>query len=100
MRVCLNFCAWNLNSLSAHDYFRVSLINAYNSVYNYNLIGIVETHLDSTADESKLALNGNSFLRSNHPQDLTRDGVGLYVKDTFQARNRLDLVTIHECIVC
>ena len=94
------FCAWNLNSLCAHDYFRVSLINAYNSVYNYDLIGIVETHLDSTAEESKLALNGYSFLRSNHPQDLKRGGVGLYVKDTFPARNRLDLVTLQECIVC
>ena len=94
------FWAWNLNSLSAHDYFRVSLINSYNSVYNYDLIGIVETHLDSTADESKLALNGYSFLRSNYPQDLKRGGVGPYVKDTFPARNRLDLVTVHECIVC
>ena len=42
---------------------RVSLIEAYNSVYNYDLIGIVETHLDSTVDESKLDLTGYSFLK-------------------------------------
>ena len=94
------FCSWNLNSLSAHDYFRASLIEVHNSVYNYDLICIVETHLDRTADESKLALNGYTFLRGNHPQDLKRGGVSLYVKDTFPARNRLDLVTLHECIVC
>ena len=76
------------------------MIEAYNSVYNYDLKGIVETHLDSTADESKLVLNGYTFLRSNHPQDLKRGGIGLYVKDTFPARNRLDLAALHECIVC
>ena len=54
----LNFCTWNLNSLTAYDFLRVSLIEAYNSVYNYDLIGIVETHLDSTIDENKQALNG------------------------------------------
>ena len=46
----LDFCTWNLNSIIAHDYLRVSLIEAYNSVYNYDLIGIVETHLDSTVE--------------------------------------------------
>ena len=93
------FCAWYLNSLSAHDYVRVSLIHAYNSVYNSDLIGIAETHLDRTADESKLALNGYSFLKSNHTQDLKQGGVGLYVKDSFPARNLIDIVTLHECIV-
>ena len=38
----LDFCTWNLNSITAHDFLRVSLIEAYNSVYNYDLIGIVE----------------------------------------------------------
>jgi len=78
----------------------VSLIDAYSSVYNYDLIGIVETQLDSSADESKLALNRHSFVRNHHPQDLKRGGVGLHVKDTFPVRNRIDLVTLHECIVC
>ena len=77
-------CTWNLNSLSAHDYFHVALINAFTSVYNYDLIGIVVTHLGSTGDESKLALNGNSFLRSNYPQDLKRVALVSMSKILFQ----------------
>ena len=95
-----NFCSWNLNSIFAHDFTRVSLIEAYNAVYYYDLIGIVETHLDSTVDESRLDLTGYSFFKSNHPNNLKRGGVGLYVKDSFPARNRLDLGTLPECIVC
>ncbi len=95
-----NFCSWNLNSICAHDFLRVSLIEAYNSVYNYDLIGIVETHLDNTVDETKLALDGYSFHTSNHPQNVKRGGVGLYVKESFPARERNDLNTLSECIVC
>ena len=64
----LNFCTWNLNSIAAHDFLRVSLIEAYNSVYNYDLIGIVETHLDTTINEDRLALDGYTFFKSNHPR--------------------------------
>ena len=59
----LNFCTWNLSSITAHDFLRVSLIEAYNSVHNYDLIGIVETHLDSTVEEDRLALNGYTFIK-------------------------------------
>ena len=47
----LEFCCWNLNSITAYDFLRVSLLEAYNSVYNYDIIGIIETHLDSTIDD-------------------------------------------------
>ena len=95
----LDFCCWNLNSISAYDFLRVSLIEAYNSVYDYDLIGIVETHLDSTADENKLALNGYTFVKSNHPRDVKRGGVGLYIKDSLPSKRRSDLETLPECIV-
>ena len=97
---CLSFCSWNLNSICAHDFLRVSLIEAYNTVYNYDLIGIVETHLDNTVDETKLAIDGYSFYKSNHPQNGKRGGVGLYVKESFPTRERDDLETLSECIVC
>ena len=60
----LDFCTWNLNSITAYDFLRVSLMEAYSSVYNYDLIGIVGTHLDSTVDEEKLSLNGYTFIKT------------------------------------
>ena len=66
---------------------------------NYDLIGIVETHLDSTVDENKLALNGYTFIKNNHPQNVKIGGVGLYIKDSLPSKRRSDLVTLPECIV-
>ena len=82
----LDFFTWNLNSITAHDFLRVSLIEAYNSVYNYDLIGIVETHLYSTVDKDNLALNGYTFINDNHSQNLKRGCVGLYIKDSLPSK--------------
>ena len=49
-------------------------MEAYNSVYHYDLIGIVETLLDRTVDEEKLSLNGYAFIKNNHPQNMKRGG--------------------------
>ena len=87
----LDFCTWNLKSITAYDFLRVSLIEAYNSVYNYDLIAIVETHLDSAMDEDRLALDGYTFTKEKHHQNVKRSGVGLYIKDALSSKSRPDL---------
>ena len=59
----LDFCTWNLSSIIAHDFLRVSLIEAFNSVYKHDFIGIVETYLDSTFDDGRLTLDGYNFSK-------------------------------------
>ena len=95
-----NFCCWNLNSITSYDFLRISLIEAYNSVYKYDLIGVVETHLNDSDDESRLQMDIYSFVKSNHPFDIKRGGVALYVKDSIPMKRRYDLVTLPECVVC
>ena len=41
----LKFCHWNLNSVLAHDRIKISLLEAYNSVYNYDILVLGETYL-------------------------------------------------------
>ena len=69
-------------------------------MYNYDLIAIFETHLDSSYNENKLRLNGYSFIKQNHPLDIKRGSVGLYFKETLPIKERPDLVPLPECIVC
>ena len=94
-----DFCWWTLNCITTYDFLRVSLIEAYNSVCNYDLIVIVETQIDSTVDEDRLSLDGYMFLKDKHPQNVKIGGVGLYVRDSLPSKNRSDLVTLPECIV-
>ena len=45
----LKFFHWNLDSISASENTKISLIEAYNSVFSYDLIAISDTRLDRFA---------------------------------------------------
>ena len=38
-------------------------------------------------------LDGYLFIKDNHPLNVKRGGVGLYIKDSFPATNRPDIVS-------
>ena len=63
-------------------------------------MAITETHLDRKVDKNKLHSDGYTFLNNNHPLDIKRGGVGLYVKDSFPAIRRPELEILPECIIC
>ena len=96
----LKFCCWYLNSITAHDFLRVSLIEAYNSIHNYDLIGIVEAHLDDSISQERLALKGYEFITCNHQLNIKRGGVGLYIKDPLPKKLGHEIATLPESIVC
>ena len=104
---CFKFCTWNLNSIAAYDFSRVSLIDACNTDNKYEIIALVETHLDSTIDQpdnfwqaSKLHIEGYSFIRRDHPANTKREGVGLFYNDSLAIIERNDLELFSECLVC
>ena len=45
-----NFMTWNLNSLAKDNFQCVSLIEAQNSIFNYDLISICETSLNDAVE--------------------------------------------------
>ena len=46
----LNFMSWNLNSLAKDNFQRTRLIEAHNSLFNYDLISICETSLNDSVE--------------------------------------------------
>ena len=44
---CLSICLSNLNSISAHNYIKLSLLCAYISINKIDIICLSETYLDS-----------------------------------------------------
>ena len=75
-----NFMNWNLNSLTKDNFHRVHLIEAHNSMFNYDLISVCETNLNDTVDLPETLLNDYSFVTANHPLNQKHGGVGLFYK--------------------
>ena len=43
-----SICHWNLNSVPAHNFIKLSLLRANISVHNFDILCLSETYLDST----------------------------------------------------
>ena len=61
-----SFFRLNVNNILAHN--KLSLLEAYNTIYKYDILCISETYLDSSVsvDGTTLSLPGYSLVRSDH----------------------------------
>ena len=66
-----SICHWNLNSISAHNYMKLSLLRAYFSTHKFDVICLSETYHNSdtsTVDEN-LEIAGYTLIRADHPSN-------------------------------
>ena len=98
---CQSFsiCHWNLNSISAHNFSKLSLLQAYNAVHKYDIICLSETYLNSSIpyDDDNLEIPGYNLIRADHPSENKRGGVCIYYKNTLPLKV-LDIHILQECI--
>ena len=95
----LSFCNWNLNTLSKDIFCRVSLLEAHNTIYKYDIISLCETSLNDDIKVPENILPGYLYHPLNHPNGRRNGGVGIFYKDTLPLRVRSDL-SFDECLVC
>ena len=59
--------SWSVNSLAKDNYQRVRLIEAHNSILNYDLISICEMSLNDSVELPDTLLNDYTFLPAYNP---------------------------------
>ena len=92
----LKFCHWNMNSVLAHDRIKISLLKAYNSVYNYDILVLGETYLsgDISHDETFIEAFSKNPFRKDDPSGLHNSGVCIYFKENLLIKRCVDLETL------
>ena len=95
-----SICHWNLSNITAHNYFKISLLRAYISLHNFDVVCISEAYLDFTTvlDDENLAIIGYNLLRADHACNSKRNGVCVYYKSLLP----LGLIDVHylqECLI-
>ena len=98
----LKFFHWNFDSITARDNTKISLIEACNSVFSYDLTAISDTRLDPSISNEDIQIERFScdVFRSDHPSN-TRNpgGVCLYYKENLSVKRRNDFEILHESVV-
>ena len=68
-KASLSLCHWNLNSIFAHNYVKLSLLRAYVVFHKFDIICHTETYLNSSnsPDDENLEIPGYNLVRSDRP---------------------------------
>ena len=85
--------------MSAHNYSKVSLLTAYISIHDSEIICFFKTYLTSTTDinDENLKIPGHIMYCIDHPSDVIRSGVCIYYKTTLPLKV-LSTNFLQECI--
>ena len=94
----LSVCHWNLNSLSAHNFSKLTQLKAYNAIYKHDFICLSETYLDSSIPDNVLDIEGYRLVRADHPNNIKRGGVCIYYKESLPVRV-INIPYINEALV-
>ena len=85
---CFSICHWNLNSISAHMFTKVSFISAYSTVHKFDVICLSETYLnpETPSDDENLEIAGYNLVREDNSTNSKRGGVCVYYKSSLPFR--------------
>ena len=80
-------CHWNLNSLAAHNFEKVGLLETFNTINRFEIY-VSESYLDSTfsPDNEEINIKGYKVVRTDHPNNIKRGGVCAYFRESLPAR--------------
>ena len=94
----LSICHWNFNSLSAHNFAKLTQLKAYNSIYKHDFICPSETYFDSTTANNMLEIEGYNLVRADHLNNIKGGGVCMYYKESLPFRV-INLPYFHEALL-
>ena len=81
-----SICHWNLNSITAHNFSKLTQLKAYISTYKHDFICLSETYLDSSIPDNVIQIEGYNLVRADHPDNIKRGGVCIYYKESLPVR--------------
>ena len=75
--VCKFSLHLNLNSLAAHNFEKVGLFGAFNTINKFDIICFSESYLLSvfSSDNEDIIIKGYKLVSANHPNNIKKDAV-------------------------
>ena len=87
---CKSFsiCNWNLKSITSHNFIKVSLLTAYNSIHKFDIICLSETYLNSKtlSNDENLNVPGYNLIRDDRLSNTKHGGVCIYFMESLPLR--------------
>ena len=78
----LSVCHWNLNSLCAYNFSKVTQLKVYSSLYKHDFICLSETYLASSITDEEVKIKNYKLIHADHPDNIKRGGDCIYHKES------------------
>ena len=95
----LSICHWNLGGFPTDNFLKKTLLHAFLCVNNFDIIVLGESHLTSKINDNDLEIDGYSFERCDHPDDVPRGGIIIYYKSSLPCIFKPELTNLRETLV-
>ena len=92
----ISFCHSNLTAIAAHNFLKVSLLQAVATTHEHDIICLSKTFLDSSFNslDDRINIEGYNLLIADHPNDNKRGGVCMSFKEHLPILRRDDLCNL------
>ena len=86
----LKFCHWNLNGILARNRIKFPLMEAYSTVFHFEIIALSESFLNNTVKNEDIFIEGFSkiIFRSEHPEGDKVGVVCIYLSKICQLKEK------------
>ena len=76
---------WNLNSITAHNFAKVNLLQACTAIHEFDMICLPKSYLYLTvsSDNDNLSIKDSKSVRADHLGNVKRGGVNKYIKESY-----------------
>ena len=78
----LSICHWNLNSITAHNFSKLTQLKAYISTYKHHFICLSEMYRNSSIPDNLIVIKGCNLVCADHLDNIKRGGVCIYYKES------------------
>ena len=94
-----SICHWNLNSISADNNIKLSILRGYLSTHRFDVICLSEIYLDSDTfhEDANLEIVGYTLIRADHSSNTKGGGACLYYRNSLAFR-LLNIQYLEECV--
>ena len=82
----VSVCHWNLNSITTHNFSKLTQLKEYISTYKYDFVCLSDTCLDYSTPDNLLDIEGYNLARTDHPGNTKGGGVWIYYKESLPVR--------------
>ena len=95
-----SICHWNLNSITANNFAKVNLLQAYNVIHDFDMICSSESYLVSpvSSDNDNLYIRDYKLVRTDQPGNIKRGDMCVYFKESLPV-NCLPNPYLKECLI-